>query len=316
MNLSVLIAASGAILIFSLVHIAMSSGRKAVMETRFKKYLPYSGIEEIGDQVYKEKEESSRLKKSLKSKLGSRELSNYLAMSGVKLSASECIISWAAITILPILLVTFAGGNILTAAALGIIGFILPPFLISRSRKKRQEEFNKQLVEALAIMKNAIKSGFSFQQAMESIANEMQPPISTEFKKVLREVNYGISLEEALKHMVDRVKNPDLDLLVSAVLTATQVGGNLSEVLEVISETVKDRIRIKASIRVMTASGRFSGIIIGLLPIFIILVLMIINPEYFTSFFESLIGKIMLAVSAIMEVTGFLVINKIVNIKY
>lgn len=316
MQLAALVAVTGGILIFSLVLIAMSSSGKVIMEKRYKKYLRSDGIDEIGDQVYREKDELTKKNKALKTKLGSRELANYLAMSGVKLSASECLVSWALVTIVPILIVTLAGGNILTAAALGIVGFITPPFLISRSRKKRQEEFNKQLVESLTIMGNAIKSGFSFQQAMESIASEMQPPISAEFKKVLREVNYGISLEDALKHMVDRVKNKDLDLLVSAVLTSAQVGGNLSDVLEVISDTVKDRIKIKAEIRVLTSSGRMSGMIIGALPVFIILILMLINPLYFTSFVETSIGKAMLVVSMLLEITGFAVINKIVNLKY
>lgn len=116
--------------------------------------------------------------------------------------------------------------------------------------------------------------------------------------------------------MVERVKNKDLDLLVSAVLTCSQVGGNLSDILEVISETVKDRIKIKAEVRVMTSSGRTSGIIVGLMPVFIILILMLLNPSYFESFFDTQIGKVMLALSVLLEGIGFAVIHKIVDIKY
>lgn len=116
--------------------------------------------------------------------------------------------------------------------------------------------------------------------------------------------------------MVERVKNKDLDLLASAVLTSAQVGGNLSEILAVISETVKDRIKIKNEVRILTSSGRTSGLIIGLLPVFIILVLMLINPEYFNSFFDSQLGKFMMVLSVVLEATGFAIINKIVNIKY
>jgi tight adherence protein B len=123
-------------------------------------------------------------------------------------------------------------------------------------------------------------------------------------------------MQEALGRMVQRVDNLDLDLLISSVLTSQQVGGNLSDILEVISDTIKDRLRIRAEIRVLTTSGRASGLIIGLLPVFIILILMVINPDYFTSFAESLAGQVMLGVSVALEVLGFLVINRIVNIKY
>ena len=151
---------------------------------------------------------------------------------------------------------------------------------------------------------------------MESIANEMQPPVSTEFSKTLREIHFGVPLTDALNHMVDRVKSKDLDLLVSAVLTSAQVGGNLSEILDVISETVRERIRIKAEIKILTSSGRTSGFIIGMLPVFIVLALMILNPTYFGSFAQSDTGKGMIAVSILLEATGFAVINKIINIKY
>jgi tight adherence protein B len=116
--------------------------------------------------------------------------------------------------------------------------------------------------------------------------------------------------------MVDRVKNKDLDLLVSAGLTSMQVGGNLSDILEVISQTIKDRIKIKAEVRVLTSSGRTSGTIIGLLPVFIIVVLMLLNPQYFESFLKDIIRKIMIAHSVILETAGFLVIRKIVDIEY
>ncbi|MDD3874712.1 MAG: type II secretion system F family protein, partial [Methanosarcina sp.] len=163
---------------------------------------------------------------------------------------------------------------------------------------------------------NCLKGGFSFRQAMDSIATDMSPPISSEFSIALREMRFGVSQEEALRHMTERVKNRDLDLFVSAVLTSVQVGSNLSEILESISATIKDRIRIKQEVRVLTSSGRISAIIISLIPVFIILMLMIINPGYFTSFFESTIGKIMVGLSIVLEIIGFSIIRRIADIKY
>ena len=313
---ALLAAIFGGIFVNMILTLILSSNEKLIVNGRLSKYIKSPIIEEVSDQVLKEKRKNAKSKKKHELRLASREFSNYLAMSGIKLSATEYICLWLIMTFFPMLVVVFFHGNIITAIGAGIIGFALPPFFVQRSRKKRQEEFNKQLGESLVVMGNCIRAGFSFQQSMESIASEMQPPISTEFTKALREVHYGISLEDALRHMVDRVKNKDLDLLVSAVLTSAQVGGNLSDILEVISETVNDRIKIKAEVRVLTSSGRISGIIIGLLPVFIILVLMLINPGYFGNFFKNPIGKFMMSLSAVLEITGFTIINKIVNIKY
>ena len=315
MQILIISALSGA-LVFSILTLILSSSSKTRMERRLSKYFKKSDFDEVQLEVLKEKRKKAKKNKPNKFRLASDEFSNYLAMSGVKLRATEFVWSWVIIAIVPALLAFLLSDNLITALGVGIIGLAIPPILVQRSKKKRQNEFNKQLGDSLSIMENCIKAGFSFQQAMESIAADMQPPISTEFQKTLREVQYGISLSEALRHMVDRVKNKDLDLLVSSVLISAQVGGNLSDIMEVISDTVQDRLKIKADVRVLTTSGRFSGIIIGLLPVFIMLFIMLINPDYFNSFVASDIGKIMLTASVVLEAIGFLAIRKIIDIKY
>ena len=315
MQIFLISALSGA-LVYSILTLILSSSSKTRMERRLSKYFKKSDFDEVRLEVLKEKRKKAKKNKPNKFRLASDEFSNYLAMSGVKLRATEFVWSWVIIAIVPALLAFLLSDNLITALGVGIIGLAIPPILVQRSKKKRQNEFNKQLGDSLSIMENCIKAGFSFQQAMESIAADMQPPISTEFQKTLREVQYGISLSEALRHMVDRVKNKDLDLLVSSVLISAQVGGNLSDIMEVISDTVQDRLKIKADVRVLTTSGRFSGIIIGLLPVFIMLFIMLINPDYFNSFVASDIGKIMLTASVVLEAIGFLAIRKIIDIKY
>ncbi len=302
--------------VYSIFTLIFASDGKATMKKRLSKYFKKADFDEVQIEVLKEKHEKAKKNKSHKFQLASKEFTNYLAMSGVKLRANEFMWTWGLVSIIPALITYFASKNAITAMGVGIIGLSIPPLLVQRSRKKRQNEFDKQLSESLTIMENCIKAGFSFQQALESIATDMPPPISTEFQKTLREVHYGISLPDALRRMVDRVKNKDLDLLVSAVLISAQVGGNLSDIMEVISDTVQDRLKIKSDVRVLTTSGRFSGIIIGLLPVFIILILMLINPNYFKGFVASDLGKIMLAASAVLEAAGFIAIRKIIDIKY
>lgn len=314
--MELLIALFGGICVYSLIAQSKSLKANVSAKNRFAKYLKNIDIDDVQRQFFREKLKKNKLSNSQKFQIASKQFNNYLAMSGVKLSGTEFIGGWAFLTLVPMSVVLLAGGSIVTAFALAIIGFAVPPIFVQSSQKKRQQEFNKQLSGSITIMGNCIKAGFSFQQAMESIANEMQPPISTEFATTLREMKYGVSMEEALKHMVERVKNKDLDLLVSAVLTSMQVGGNLSDILEIISETINDRLKIKAQIRVLTASGRMSGTVIGLLPVFVILIMMMINPGYIQSFFATGIGKAMIVVSVFMEALGFFVINKIVDIKY
>lgn len=310
---ALLLSAAGGLLIFFLLYAFIPVSERSIVKDRFSRYFRSFGIDDVRVQVLKERHKGA---KSRPQKALGKELTNYLSMSGVSLSGREFLMIWSFTTFIPIFTVFLLGGHAITASGLGLIGFFAPPLFIQRSRKKRQEEFSKQLGEALVLMGNCIRSGFSFQQAMESIAKEMQPPISTEFSRAVREMHYGVSMKDALNHMVDRVKSQDLDLLVTAVLTSSQVGGNLSEILDVISETVRDRIKIKAEVRVLTSSGRSSGMIIGLLPIIIILMLMVLNPQYFGSFFDSSIGKTMMIISAVLELTGFAIINKIVDIKY
>lgn len=304
------------VFIYSFCTILFPSDKNLIVRNRLAKYYKKANIDEIQVEVLKEKQRKKKNKKAHRLQLASKEFSNYLVKSGVKLRPTEFIISWVLSATIPTLIAFLAAHNIITSLGIGIIGLAVPPFLVQRSRKIRQSEFNKQLGESLTVMKNCIKAGFSFQQAMESIASEGQPPISTEFTKTLREVHYGVSMEDALKHMVERLENKDLDLLVSAVLISAQVGGNLSDIIEVISDTVQDRLKIKSEVHILTTSGRFSGIIIGLLPVLIILILMIINPNYFKTFAISEIGKIMLTCSAILETFGFIIIKRIVDIKY
>ncbi len=272
-------------------------------------------LDNIHDDVMKEKRKSGKHGKK-QSKLISKRFEDSLVASGIKLTGKEYLFAWIGMTTLPVAILSALGKSFVSVLGAGIIGFVIPPFLVHRARKKRQQLFNTQLSEALIVMGNCIKSGYSFQQAMESVAKDMQPPISHEFSTVLREMRFGVAMEEALGHMVERTGSPDMGLLVSAVVTSSQVGANLSDILDNISATIKDRIKIRDEVRVLTAQGRMSGLIIGLLPVVIALMLMLINPDFIMAFFESTLGKILLAVGVCLEIIGFVVVKRVVDIKY
>lgn len=309
------ISLSIGILIYIVSYTFLVSYSPETIRYRLSRYFKENNMDDVQEQFIREKAEERNKSKNHSFKLVSHELSSYIASAGIKLNPNEFIIIWLSLTIAPIFLVVLFGKSIITGIALSVIGLALPPILVNNSIKKRENLFNAQLGQATILMGNSIKGGFTFMQSMASVSEDMQPPISTEFAKVLREMHYGVSQEDALNHMIERTKNKDLELLVSAVLTSSQVGSNLSEILDTISSTIRERIRIKQEIRTLTAQGRISGIIIGALPIFLVLIIMVISPDYFEGFFESNIGKVMIVVSIILEITGFAVINKIVNIK-
>ena len=312
--LYLVIAASAALIAYCSVLILFEDTPKQRVKTRLDKLAENVELDYIHDAVLNEKKKHRKNKP--KSRLISRRFEDSLAMAGIHISAQEYIALWICLTLGPGLVGSLLDMELIAVLGICVIGFAIPPFMVQRSRKQQQQLFNKQLGESLTIMSNCMRSGYSFQQAMNSISKEMQPPISTEFGRVVREINYGATLEQALENMAQRVGNKDLDLLISAVITSTQVGANLSEILDTISETVTDRIRLREEVRVFSAQGRMSGIIIGLLPVAVILFLMILNPTYLMNFVNHPIGKILLIASVFLEVTGFIIINKIVDIKY
>lgn len=196
-----------------------------------------------------------------------------------------------------------------------ILGWVLPHILLARSEKARLKLFDQQLPDALAIISNALRSGYSFLQAMEVVSREMPDPVAKEFSLVLRETRVNIPVDEAMGHLVERVKSPDLDLVVTAVLIQRQVGGNLSEVLDKIGGTIKERIRLQGEIRTLTTQGRFSGWIVSLLPIGLAVIMQLIQPGYLKPMLTHPLGWLMIGFGVVMLATGALIIKNMVNLE-
>jgi tight adherence protein B len=245
-----------------------------------------------------------------------KKLGDELSLAAIPLRPEEFLMLWLLAALGPAGLVSLVRFNVFVCFALIAGGTAIVPVLLGRAKRKRITMFDKQLSDALSIIGNSIRAGFTFQQAMESISREMPDPISREFARTLREIRLGMAMEQALGNMVERLSNSDLELIVSAVLIQRQVGGNLAEILDTISQTIKERIKIKNEIRVLTASARTSGMIVGLLPVFILGILMLINPDYVSIFFTTPTGLAMLAGSALLELIGFSLIKKVVTIKF
>lgn len=180
---------------------------------------------------------------------------------------------------------------------------------------RRMKQFSNQLGDAIAMMSNAIKSGFTFQQAMDIVAKEIKGPISEEFVRALNEIQLGVTLEEALEGICQRVKDDDFEMVAMSVVIQRQVGGNLSQILDTVGETIRDRIKLRGEIKSLTAEGVISGWTIALLPVIVGAFCNAANPDYFKGMLDTDFGKYLGIACLVSEIIGGLVIRWIINVK-
>jgi len=199
-------------------------------------------------------------------------------------------------------------------ALVSCLALLVPNRVLDILRLRRRNKINEQLVDTLMSMSNGLKAGFSISQVFENISKNADPPISQEFDLFVQQTRLGVSFSEALKNMEERVKSQDMTLLVLAIETARKTGGNLTEVMENIAHTIRERIRIQGRIKTLTSQGRLQGIIVGLMPVAIFFMLMTLQPELMQSFLHSAMGLIIMGVSLVLIILGGLMIKKIVNI--
>lgn len=268
------------------------------------------------DAKKSKKEAGFQVKQSFIQKVGEAIFEELLS-ANIMMKPEEFAFIWIVLAFIPALLsLPAADKNPFLPVILAIVGVIAPIIVVKKKQADRVKAFEAQLSDALLICCNCLRSGLTFAQAMENIAEEMEDPIGTEFKRAVNEMGFGSSLEEALNGLVERINSADLVLTVAAVNVQRQTGGNLSQILEVISNTIRDRLKIKSEIKALTSQGRMSGSVIGLLPVVIAMFLMLLNPEYILTFVETKIGNILLLACLALEAIGFIFINKIVDIKY
>jgi tight adherence protein B len=255
-------------------------------------------------------------------------LSRELARADLKLKPSEYLFIWAGSTLgVPVLMFIFsfflpALGSPLMLLIGALIGFMLPRFWLGRRKNGRLGAFNKQLPDTITLIANALRAGSSFLQAIELVVRESRPPVSTEFGRVIREVNLGLPFDAAMENMVRRVRSDDLELMATAITIQHQVGGNLAEILDSIAYTIRERVRIKGEIRTLTAQQRLSGYVVAGLPIGLAGFLFVAAPGFMDPMFLNPpavlglpAGVVILLFGGFMMFLGFLFIRKIVDIE-
>jgi tight adherence protein B len=205
--------------------------------------------------------------------------------------------------------------NVAVGFGLSILGYFLPAQWVSGKRKKRTNHINAQLVDLLGMVSNSLKSGYGLMQGFEFAGKQLPDPLGMEVRRMLREATLGLSAEQALAALGTRIDSKDMDMVITAINIQRTVGGNLAEILESVAHTMRERERIRGEINTLTAQQKMTGIVIGMLPLFMFLIFMVINPDYMSLLFETMAGRLILVGSAVMEVMGYFMIKKIIAIE-
>jgi tight adherence protein B len=196
-----------------------------------------------------------------------------------------------------------------------IVGFMLPQFWLNWRKEGRRKKLEEQLPDALIFVSNSLKAGFGLLQSLSMAADQLENPIAKELAQTVYETNVGSSMDEAFLALSERCDSYDLDLVVTAVLIQRSAGGNLSEILENVASTMRERVRIRGEIQTLTAQQRLTGMVIAGLPVAVGGMFLVVSPDYITTLFTDTMGQVALGMAAILETIGIVVIRRILAIE-
>jgi tight adherence protein B len=331
----ILLAATGLAIGILLVFFALARGSESQVTSRLERYVSSGEGREEEDperpswaRILAANPALLALNRGLERQDFGAQIAADMARADLRLRVSEYLALWgASIVGVPLVMLLLSPllpslGHPLFLLGGAVAGFFLPRVWVRRRQASRLKAFNDRLADTITLIANALRAGSSFLQAVELVTRETQPPTSTEFARVVREINLGLPFEQALENMVRRVRSDDLELMVIAITIQHQVGGNLAEILDSIAFTIRERVRIKGEIRTLTAQQRLSGWVVGLLPIGLFAFLSLIAPDFIGSLFDERVkvfalpaGVLLLGIGALMMGTGVVLIRRIVDIE-
>jgi tight adherence protein B len=311
-----LILVTSTLLFYSIFQLFFQNEKR--LERRYRQFLQFEQ-KQVTKQRFGETIKLV-LSKQRKSNKRNKQKSNpkldlMLSRAGIPLKADEYVIfKFISTAFVGFFLLLLTGSIVFLFIGL-IIGYFAPKWWITRKQKMRLEKFNTELPDMITTIVGSLRAGFSFPQALQTVVEESEGPMEEELKVILKEMQYGTSLEDALNILKERMPSDDLDLMIQAIIIQRQVGGNLATVLDKIVQTIRDRIKIKRQLVTLTAQGRMSGIVIGLLPVFVGLFIYLIEPEYISLLFQHPVGLIMVAGGVVSGAIGFFIIRKMTVIE-
>ena len=244
-----------------------------------------------------------------------RRLHAWLDKAGFKIDVKVFLLAVLVFASLGFLLGVILHRGIIPPLILMVIMTSIPFIYLKMQITKRVLLFTEQLATSLDMMSRSLKAGHSLAMAIQTIGNEMANPISGLFKSVYEEQAYGLSIKDALSHMIDRMDTTDMRFFVTSVNIYREIGGNLSEILENLAKTIRERLKIRRQVRVYTAQARLSGYILGVLPIVTAIIFYFMSPDYMGELVEAKLGRMLIAAAVVLQIIGFIVIRRIIDIK-
>ena len=244
----------------------------------------------------------------------SERLDAELEAAGVSLRSGEFVVASAVACLVFGVLGAALLRNWILALVLAGVGAAFPTVLLRSALSKRADRLREQLPDVLTIMASSLRAGHSFLQSLDTVAKEIAHPAAAEFQRVVAEIRLGRPAEDALESLAVRVGSPDFKWAVLAVNIQRDVGGNLAEILDTVADTLRERAMLRRQIKVLTAEGRLSAWVLGLLPFGIAIYMFAVNPSYIGLLFHSTYGIIMLVVAGCLLIAGILWMKKIVDI--
>jgi tight adherence protein B len=248
-----------------------------------------------------------------------------LARADIPMRATEYLLLRAVLVVVGYLIGRYGLGYLHSGLILAVAAYIAPIMFVRMHQNRRRSKFVRQLADALMLLTNSLRSGYGFLKGLELIAKEMGDPISKELNRMLREVNLGTTVDDALLNLGRRMNSQDLDIVIGAYLVQKDVGGNLTEIMEKVAETIRERLRIQGDVRVLTTQGKLSGFIIGFMPVAVFLILILSAPDYFSVMFgpptqniagyDVPMGVLMMLGAVGWQFIGFYMIYKIVSVR-
>ncbi|MEN6408129.1 MAG: type II secretion system F family protein [Anaerolineaceae bacterium] len=320
MDLTTLLIIGGGIAILLLgvgIFVTITSDRSLV-EERLDRYVeeekPQKGADGARAALL-----TDWLNRSVEKSSWGENIARDLARADMKFKPGEFVALMVIAAFLVGFVAWYIGGRSIIFALLGAVGgLFLPRMYVHREQGKRLTRFNDQLGDMLNLMVNGLRAGYSTMQAMEAVSRELPPPISDEFRRVVQEMQLGIPMERAMDNLLRRIPSDDLDLVITAINVQREVGGNLAEVLDTISYTIRERVRIKGDVKVLTSQVMYSGRFLSLLPIIVALILYVMDRPYIMQYFEPqnrVCGMIALGVAGLLIVAGYFAMNKLGDIE-
>jgi len=323
-NIPLIIGIVVVVVVLLLAVLSIRGRNSSVVEDRLGRYADFQQLPRIEgeDRKVTKKEKESALSKRMNASL---EKSSFGARYKTELARADLNLTIAEFAALHVITAIGLGfvcyfvlftGQFVMAILGAAVGMFIPRFYVSFKKSQRLRKFEEQMPDLLSLWVNSLRSGYSTMQSLDAIARESGDPSGPEFKRVIMEVQIGLPQETALAHLLDRMPSEDLDLIITAVNIQREVGGNLAEILETIGHTIRERIKLKGEIRVLTAQGRITGYLISFLPIALGLFLNAVNPNYVGRLFsDRFCGWPMIALALIMIGLGTAIIQRIVDIE-